>query len=87
MAYSVEFKPSGLRDFRRLPPPIQVRIGKKLDLLAAVARPPGCLKLEGSDAYYRIRVGDYRLIHGVDDPEKTIWIVKIGHRGDVYRRR
>jgi hypothetical protein len=29
--------------------------------------------------------GDYRIIFSIQDAEHTIWIVKIGHRRDVYR--
>jgi len=35
---------------------------------------------------YRVRQGDYRIVYAVDDQEKTIDIVKIGHRSEVYKR-
>lgn len=39
-------------------------------------------KLKGSK-FYRLRVGDYRIIF--DDQGKILQIIKIGNRGDVYR--
>jgi mRNA interferase RelE/StbE len=33
----------------------------------------------------RIRVGNYRVIYGVDDNALTVTVVVIGHRREVYR--
>lgn len=48
-------------------------------------RPAGCFALQGRTGY-RIRVGDYRVIHLVDDDEHVIEVRKVGHRRDVYER-
>ncbi len=40
-------------------------------------------KLSGHDAYYRIRVGDYRI--GVEVVGDVIIFVRILHRKDIYR--
>ncbi|MEW5988863.1 MAG: type II toxin-antitoxin system RelE/ParE family toxin [Chloroflexota bacterium] len=40
-------------------------------------------KLEGSDLYFRIRVGDYRL--GLLIEGDTVTFVRFLHRKDVYR--
>lgn len=34
---------------------------------------------------YRIRTGDYRIIYNVDTKKKLIYILKVGHRKDIYR--
>jgi mRNA interferase RelE/StbE len=34
---------------------------------------------------YRYRMGDYRVIYTVDKAEKTILILKVGARKDIYR--
>jgi len=47
-------------------------------------RPPGCEKLTGQERY-RIRQGNYRIIYSIQDLELTIWVVKVGHRRDIYR--
>ena len=39
----------------------------------------------GSDDFYRIRVGDYRIIYQVDQGVLTILVLTIGHRREVYR--
>ncbi len=35
--------------------------------------------------FIRYRVGDYRIIAKVEDATVTIFVVRIGHRRDVYR--
>ena len=47
-------------------------------------RPRGCEKLTARERY-RVRQGPYRIIYAVDDQERTVTVVKIGHRKDVYR--
>jgi mRNA interferase RelE/StbE len=39
----------------------------------------------GGGKGYRIRIGDYRVVYTVDKTEKTITIIRIRHRRDVYR--
>lgn len=87
MAWEVRFKPSGLREFQALPAQVQVRVGKRFDALAGNPRLPGSIKLEDGEGYYRLRVGDYRIIYAIDDPARIVFIAKVGHRGDVYRGR
>jgi mRNA interferase RelE/StbE len=43
------------------------------------------VKLKGKDAEFRIRVGDYRILYRIDDSQRRVLIVHIGHRRDVYR--
>ena len=87
MAWEVRFKPSALREFRDLPGNVQARVGRRLDSLVADPRLPGAQKLEGGEDFYRVRAGDYRVVYAIDDAVRVVFIVKIGHRGDVYRRR
>jgi mRNA interferase RelE/StbE len=56
------------------------------DAVAALSenpRPAGCKKLVGREGW-RIRSGDYRVIYEIDDAQKKITILHIGHRRDVY---
>jgi mRNA interferase RelE/StbE len=47
-------------------------------------RPANCQKLKGRDAW-RIRVGDYRVVYEIDDQARTVTILDVGHRREVYR--
>jgi mRNA interferase RelE/StbE len=60
------------------------RIVRALRSLETNPRPPGCLKMQGSELY-RIRVGDYRVIYQVRDATLVVLVVNIGNRRDVYR--
>ena len=52
--------------------------------LADDPRPPGSERLSGEDRY-RIRQGDYRVVYTIDDEQRIVEVVRIGHRRDVYR--
>jgi mRNA interferase RelE/StbE len=34
---------------------------------------------------WRIREGDYRIVYNIDEKEKAITVVRIGHRREIYR--
>lgn len=60
------------------------RIVDKIYALKDDPRPSGCEKLTGQDRY-RLRQGQFRILYVVDDDERVVTVVKIGHRRDVYR--
>lgn len=60
------------------------RIGSAIDALAKDPRPRGAKKLSGTDADYRIRVGDYRVLYEIRDDEVLVLVFDAGHRRDVY---
>ena len=60
------------------------RLVKRIEALADDPRPPGCEKLTGQDRY-RVRQDPYRIVYSVEDDALVVYVVKAGHRGDVYR--
>lgn len=82
--YKVFFKESVEKDFRRIPKEDLKKILDRIELLAENPRPPGCEKLTGQERY-RIRQGRYRIVYSIQDKEVTVWVVKVGHRKDIYR--
>lgn len=85
MTYRVEITPAAQRQIKKLITPVQLAIVERLEQLAEDPRPPGVLKMQGVESLYRIRVGDYRIIYEIQDQTLLIAVVKVGHRGDVYR--
>jgi len=81
--YRVKIKRSAEKEIKGLPKKKQARIGAAVDLLAETPRPPKCVQLQKDR--YRVRVGDYRIIYDVLDDELIVYVVRIGHRKDVYR--
>ena len=87
MAYRILSLPAVRGQLQDLPGKVRVRVAARIDGFAGNPRPPGCRKLEGTDDGYRVRVGDYRILYRVEDAAKTVLVVKVGHRRDVYRGR
>ena len=83
-AYRIFFKKSVEKDFKVIPNKDLVKILERIEALAEDPRPPGCEKLSGQQKY-RLRQGRYRILYSVQDDELTIWVVKVGHRKDIYR--
>ena len=82
--YRITFKPSVKKDLRGIPRHDVERILKAIDSLATDPNPTNAVRLTGRDAM-RLRVGKYRVIYAIDSEEVVIVIIKIGHRGGVYR--
>jgi len=74
---------------QRLPEADQRRLRQRIDDLADNPRPlpPTGKKLRGRDDLWRVRAGRYRAIYRIDDEARTILVLDVGHRRDVYRRR
>jgi mRNA interferase RelE/StbE len=83
-AYSIFFRASVARDLARVPTADLRRIMERIAALAREPRPPGCEKLSAQERY-RVRQGHYRIVYSIQDRELTVWVVKVGHRRDVYR--
>ena len=84
-SYRIEWKPSALKELRKLPNDAIVRIVLAVERLKENPLPHGSQKLSGGHSSYRIRTGDYRVIYTVSDALLVVEIVKIGHRKDVYK--
>jgi mRNA interferase RelE/StbE len=82
--YSVEFKPSALKELQRLPRTLVERIFPKIENLATEPRPAGCKKLKGGQQEWRARVGDYRVVYTIDDAKLRVSVTRIRHRSEVY---
>ena len=83
-AYKIFFKKSVQKDFNAIPKKDLKKILDRIEALAEDPRPPGCEKLTGQQRY-RLRQGRYRILYSIQDDELTVWVVKVGHRKDIYR--
>lgn len=81
--YKIEIKASAQKELRNLPNKELKKIIEKIGSLSTNPRPSGCKKLSG-DEKYRIRIGNYRVLYRIEDEILVIFIVKVGHRKDVY---
>ena len=82
--YKIFFRKSVEKDFKVIPKKDLKKILDRIETLAENPRPPGCEKLTGQQRY-QLRQGRYRILYSVQDDELTVWVVKVGHRKDIYR--
>ena len=85
MTYRLKITDTAEKQWRRIARSAQERVRSRILALADEPRPRGCVKLRGDPKTYRIRIGDYRVIYDVDDEDRTVTILKVKHRRDVYR--
>lgn len=81
--YKIQIKKSAAKEIESLPREAISKILPKIGSLAENPRPMGCKKLSG-DEKYRIRVGNYRVLYEIEDEIVTVFVVKVGHRKEVY---
>ncbi len=86
MTYKIIITKSIQKQLDNLPSNIQDRVYEKISQLAEEPRPDGVAKLKGYDNEYRIRIGDYRLVHEIQDEKLIVLILQCKHRRDVYKK-
>jgi mRNA interferase RelE/StbE len=82
--YKVEIKKSAVKEIEHLPRRDLQAVLDKIASLAVNPRPHDCKKLSAQEKY-RVRCGDYRILYSIEDDILTVYVVKVGHRKDVYR--
>lgn len=85
MTFRLILKPAAEKQLDRLPKSTQRRVAEKLVQLEANPRMPGSVKLAGTQATYRARVGDYRIVYEVEEARRIVFVTIIAHRREVYR--
>ena len=86
--YEPAFHPDVVKDLKGLDRSIRQRILNKIQWLLEhveeIRHEPLTAQWEGM---YRLRVGDYRVVYGIDRMQKRIIIYIVGHRREVYKLR
>jgi mRNA interferase RelE/StbE len=82
--YRIEIKHSALKEIKKLPPQDLKKILAKIESLSDNPRPTDCKKLSAQEKY-RIRYGVYRILYKIEDKILVVYVVKVGHRKEVYR--
>jgi len=85
--YHVTLCHSARKELEKLDTIILGRIFPKIEALAESPYPQGCLKIQGQENLWRIRIGDYRVIYSVCEEEKLVDIIAVRHRKNAYRFR
>lgn len=84
MTYRLDLRPRARKEFLDLPPETARKVLEAIESLQTDPRPHQSIKLSGGQGY-RLRIGDYRLLYEIDDPERVVTVYRIKHRREVYR--
>lgn len=84
MSYSIRIKRSAAKELQRIAPSDRRRLVEAIDRLAEEPLAGSALKGEFS-GLRRLRVGQYRIIYEAIHRELVVLVVRVGHRGSVYR--
>ncbi len=82
--YRIEIKKSAVKEVERLPLKDMKAVLERIECLCENPSPYDCKKLSAEEKY-RIRCGNYRILYCIKDDILIIFVVKVGHRKDVYR--
>ena len=84
--FTVEYSKTAIKTLKRLPRNVANRLLDKMD---EIAKAPfehhrNVKPLKGSP-YYRLRVGDWRIVYEIQEKRINILVLKIAPRGEVYK--
>ena len=85
MTYEVTFSDFADKQLSKLPLDVQDRIISTIK--RCQIRPYSHVKKLVGSKYFRLRVGDYRVIMDIIDNKLIIHVVEVGHRKKIYKKR
>ena len=81
--YSIEFSQTAEKQLYKLEMNVQARIISTLERIRV--RPYPHVKKLVSSPYFRLRVGEYRVILDVKEDRLIIFVIEVGHRRNIYK--
>ncbi|MDR1016532.1 MAG: type II toxin-antitoxin system RelE/ParE family toxin [Coriobacteriales bacterium] len=87
--WKVRYSDSFIKQLAKFDKPIARRILDYMDSLQDLPDPRkrGKALSQNLRGYWRYRVGDYRVIAGIEDDACLVLAIDAGHRSEVYKRR
>jgi mRNA interferase RelE/StbE len=85
--YQVILTSEAQSDLRKIASSIRTRLLDKLDWMGENAELIQHQALQGDEwkGCFKYRVGDYRIIYRMEYPAATLFVLKVGHRREVYK--
>ena len=83
--YEIQLTQAAERGLTALPKADLRRVDAKILAPADDPHPPGSKKLQGEGDLDRIRSGDFRILHQVEEGRLVVLVVDVGNRRDIYR--
>lgn len=83
--YQIIILPKALQDLSKIDKTISKRIIDKLTWLSENIETITSLPLGGGlSGFYKLRIGDWRVIYDIDHDARVITVHKVGHRREIY---
>lgn len=82
MAYRVEILPAALKEYRAVPHTHREAVKRVILSLEGNPRGWQVKKLKGRE-YYRLRVGDWRVIFAISDPQMLVTVIAVERRSST----
>ena len=87
MTYTVEWSRRSGRQLAKLDPQVARSLVRFMhDRVHESADPRAIGKQLRDSAFWRYRVGDYRILCRIEDQRLVVLVVELGHRREIYRR-
>ncbi len=84
MAFEIIWSDSATRQLKKLDRAVGRRIFQKVGELTD--KPYRYVQKLVNSPYYRLRVGDYRVILDIQENELRVLVLKVGQRESIYKR-
>lgn len=81
--YELEYTKRAKGQLEKFPKDLSERIIRSLERIRI--RPFSFVKRLVGSRYFRLRVGDYRLILDIQQGKLVILVIEVGHRRNVYK--
>jgi mRNA interferase RelE/StbE len=86
VTYSLQIKRSAAKALGKTPKKDRIRLIEAIDRLREEPHAGGVLKGEFA-GLRRLRVGSFRIIYEVIDDQLVVLVIRVAHRGGVYRSK
>jgi mRNA interferase RelE/StbE len=90
LVWQIEFDSEAESDLRNIDREIQRRILRYLRERIATAKDPrrfGVPLRRELAGLWKYRLGDYRIICRIEDKKVIVYVIRIGHRKDIYQTK
>ena len=85
MSYSIDFTSEAIADLAEIDRTNQIRIARKIKWLGENFEQITPLPLSSNlSSFFKLRVGDHRVIYAIAQSQKSLAIHQIGHRREIY---
>jgi mRNA interferase RelE/StbE len=84
--FSVNILPQAIADLSRLDKSVSQRVVEKIEWFSGRVESITPVPLRGPlSGFFKLRVGDWRVIYQIDYSGKEITVHRVGHRSEIYK--